>query len=111
MQADTTASSPFVPLAVILTSMNRRDAIDPRRLAPVAAPFLALPDEPAESADPDAVVLRFARQAMATTFEVVLPFGTPSAHDWAIRALDEIEWRTRVHRRAGNVRDGAAGVH
>ncbi len=71
--------------------MNRRDAIDPRRLAPVAAPFLALPDEPIESADPDAVMLRFARQAMATTFEVVLPFGTPEAHEWAIRALDEID--------------------
>jgi thiamine biosynthesis lipoprotein len=37
------------------------------------------------------VLLRFARQAMATTFEVILPFATPSAHVFAQAALDEID--------------------
>lgn len=67
--------------------MNRRDAIDPRRLAPLADPF----SEPSEAAESDAVVLRFARQAMATTFEIVLPFATPNAHAAAALALDEID--------------------
>jgi FAD:protein FMN transferase len=71
--------------------MNRRDALDPRRLAPLAEPFLELPEEPIELADPEAVLLRFARRAMATTFEIVLPFGTPAAHASAELALDEID--------------------
>jgi thiamine biosynthesis lipoprotein len=71
--------------------MNRRDALDPRRLAPLAEPFLDFADEPIESADPDSVLLRFARRAMATTFEVVLPLGTPAAHTSAELALDEID--------------------
>lgn len=72
--------------------MNRRHSLDPRRLAPVVAPFIDLPDEPSQhAADPDIVLLRFARRAMATTFEVVLPLGTSNAHDAATLALDEID--------------------
>jgi thiamine biosynthesis lipoprotein len=71
--------------------MNRRDALDPRRLGPVAEPFLDPPNSAAEPADPDAVLLRFSRRAMATTFEVVLPLGTPAAHERAEQALDEID--------------------
>lgn len=69
--------------------MNRRDALDPRRLASVTAPLLDPADEP--SADPELVLLRFARQAMATMFEVVLPLGLPNAHEAAVAALDEID--------------------
>jgi thiamine biosynthesis lipoprotein len=48
--------------------MQRRDFLDPRRLAsPVALPG----DEVA--------LLRLSRRAMATSFEVVLPFATPAA--------------------------------
>src|SRR4051812_19654998 len=71
--------------------MNRRDALDPRRLAPLAEPFREPPDELAEIADTEVVLLRFARRAMATTFEIVLPMGTPEAHAHAELALDEID--------------------
>jgi thiamine biosynthesis lipoprotein len=37
------------------------------------------------------MVLRFARRAMATTFEVILPFNAPRAHELAATALDEID--------------------
>lgn len=72
--------------------MNRREFLHPRRLAKVAGPMLGIADEletPTSSSAP--VMLRFARQAMATTFEVVLPFGAPDAHESAEAALDEID--------------------
>src|SRR5262249_23111289 len=39
----------------------------------------------------DAALLRFARRAMATQFEVLLPYGTPEAMSLAEAALDEIQ--------------------
>jgi thiamine biosynthesis lipoprotein len=74
--------------------MNRRDFLHPRRLAQAAGPLLGAVDAlqtPEAVAAGEAVHLRFARQAMATTFEVVLPFGTPHAHVAAGEALDEID--------------------
>lgn len=73
--------------------MNRREFLQPRRLANVAAPVLGIADEletPAPSTDAPAM-LRFARRAMATTFEVILPFDTPASHEIAEAALDEID--------------------
>lgn len=73
--------------------MNRREFLHPRRIANIAGPMLGIADEwpaPAPSTS-DPVMLRFARRAMATTFEVILPFDTPSAHDSAQAALDEID--------------------
>ncbi|MFO0864984.1 MAG: FAD:protein FMN transferase [Gemmataceae bacterium] len=58
--------------------IERRDFFDPSLL-----------EEPADPADP--VLLRFGRRAMATTFEVILPFGTNDAHAAAENALDEID--------------------
>ena len=67
--------------------MDRRNFLDPRRLAD---PLLAAADvQPEPAAEP--VLLRFGRRAMATTFEVLLPFGTPNAHQAAAAALDEID--------------------
>ena len=40
---------------------------------------------------PDVAVLRASRRAMATHFEVILPFGTPNAQEAAIAALDRID--------------------
>src|SRR5947208_1048997 len=75
--------------------MERRDFLDPQRLAAVAGqvagPLPLEPTAPPAVADPDAVILHFARRAMATTFEVILPLGTPGAHELAGRALDEID--------------------
>lgn len=74
--------------------MHRREFLHPKRLARTAAAALDVARElrsAAPEAEDDAVLLRFARQAMATTFEVVLPFGTPHAHIAADAALDEID--------------------
>jgi thiamine biosynthesis lipoprotein len=76
--------------------MNRRDFLHPRRLAQAAGQVLGALDElrttpPEVQATPDAALLRFARRAMATTFEVILPFGTPHAIEAADAALDEID--------------------
>jgi FAD:protein FMN transferase len=73
--------------------MNRREFLHPRSLANVAGPVLGIAAEPetpaASSSDP--VLLRFARRAMATTFEVILPFNVPTAHELAQTALVEID--------------------
>ena len=73
--------------------MDRREFLHPRRLANIAAPMLGLADElqapPASSSAP--VMLRFARRAMATTFEVILPFDATEANERAQAVLDEID--------------------
>jgi FAD:protein FMN transferase len=73
--------------------MNRRDFLDPRHLAEIAGPILAIADELDATAPSttEPVMLRFARRAMATTFDVILPFDTPAASEIAQSALDEID--------------------
>ena len=77
--------------------MNRRDFLNPRRLAKAAAEIAdavqelqTLIAEPIVE-DPEMALLRFSRQAMATTFEVILPLGTENALAAAEAALDEID--------------------
>ena len=72
--------------------LERRDFIDPLRLA-VTTHGVLEPAEPSPSTEPppEAVLLRFARRAMATTFEIVLPLGTPDAYTVADAGLDEID--------------------
>ena len=73
--------------------MNRREFLHPRRIANIAAPVIGIADEletPAPSSD-EPTMLRFARRAMATAFEVILPFDAPSAHERAQAALEEID--------------------
>lgn len=77
--------------------MHRRDFLRPRNLLKPALDLAgavedlrgALTESPAK--DEDAVLMRFSRRAMATSFEVVLPLGTPLAQDFAMAALDEID--------------------
>jgi thiamine biosynthesis lipoprotein len=57
-------------------------------LGPALAALLG--DEPAAPVA-DVAVLRASRRAMATTFEVLLPFGSPLAHPAAEAALDRID--------------------
>jgi len=76
--------------------MNRRNFLHPRRLARAAGQVLGVLDElqtlaPESDPPPEAALLRFSRRAMATTFEVILPFGTPHALEAADDALDEID--------------------
>jgi FAD:protein FMN transferase len=75
--------------------MDRRDFLDPRHLARAAEPLLGAVEELRDLSKPELssapVHLRFARRAMATTFEIIVPFGTPGAHELAAAALDEID--------------------
>src|SRR5215212_6196144 len=76
--------------------MNRREFLHPRRLAKLAGPMIGIADEleslhVADTASSEPVLLRFARKAMATTFEVIVPFETPSASEMAQAMLDEID--------------------
>src|SRR5438105_1436515 len=75
--------------------MNRREFLQPRRLINAAAPVLGIADElemPLEEPSTGApVMLYFSRRAMATTFEVIVPFDAPSASENAQGALDEID--------------------
>jgi FAD:protein FMN transferase len=73
--------------------MNRREFLHPRHIANVAGPVLGIADElqALEPSSDSPTMLRFARRAMATTFEVILPFDAPSAHEIGPAALDEID--------------------
>src|SRR5579862_465547 len=79
--------------------MNRRDFLHFRQVARTAGQVLGAVEElqsvAVELASPSSLteyaLLRFARQAMATTFEVLLPCGTPRALEAAQEALDEID--------------------
>lgn len=74
--------------------MHRREFLHPKQLAGAVAQVLDATSElralERELAD-DALLLRFSRQAMATTFEVIFPFGTREAQSLADAALDEID--------------------
>lgn len=90
--------------------MNRREFLHPRRLANIAGPVLGIADEletlSDETASTSPVMLRFARNAMATTFEAILPLGSPSAAAAAQTILDEIdrlEAQLTVYRDASEV--------
>src|SRR5262249_34703916 len=50
-----------------------------------------LADDPTRPGGGEALLLRFSRRAMATTFEVVVPFDTVGANEAADAALDEID--------------------
>lgn len=79
--------------------MHRRDFLRPQQLLQPAGQLLGALEElraleqelnerqPAR----EAVLLRFGRRAMATTFEVLLPFGTERAQEHAEAALDLID--------------------
>jgi thiamine biosynthesis lipoprotein len=78
--------------------MDRRDFLHPRRLARSlgkihgALEELRTLTEPAPTPQTEAFsLLCYSRVAMATSFEVVLPFGTPLAQQAAEDALDEID--------------------
>jgi thiamine biosynthesis lipoprotein len=75
--------------------MNRRDFLRPGRLAHTAGQVLGAFDltqpQSVEECRDEFALLRAARRAMATTFEVLLPFGTPNALEAAEAALDEID--------------------
>src|SRR4051794_28628682 len=92
--------------------MNRRDFLNPRRLAQTAGHVLAALDEikdlPGEVLLPTSEVslLHMARRAMATTFELIVPYGTAEALDMgeaALDRIDELEAQLTVYRDTSEV--------
>lgn len=77
--------------------MNRRDFLHPRNLLGPARHALAAADvlqsagSDSDDVSSESVILRFARRAMATIFEVLLPFGLTGAQEMAHAALDRID--------------------
>lgn len=90
--------------------MHRRDFLDPRRLASSAGQVLAAIGEikqiPSNSNDSNITLIRYARPAMGTVFEVVLPFGHGVAssivHD-ALDLIDELEEQLTIYRETSEV--------
>src|SRR4029077_16356477 len=74
--------------------MNRRHFLHPGHLAVAARQILGSGDFQSGNigeADEETALLRFSRRAMATTFEILFPFGTSGATSAAEAALDEID--------------------
>jgi thiamine biosynthesis lipoprotein len=75
--------------------MRRRNFLHPRFLSQTAGQVLGALDElrpePEPAVSEEFALLRFSRRAMATTFEIMFPFGTPAALQMAETTLDEID--------------------
>jgi thiamine biosynthesis lipoprotein len=73
--------------------MNRRDFFRSRQLGETAGQlFSALRPAQLAAAPPESyALLRLSRRAMATTFEILLPFGTPDGYEAGEEALDLID--------------------
>jgi thiamine biosynthesis lipoprotein len=87
--------------------MNRRDFLRPSQLARTAEKVTAaLREPPPRSPEAELTLLHFSRSAMATRFEVLLPFGTPNAFPLAEAALDqidELETQLTVYRETSDI--------
>src|SRR5260370_133072 len=88
--------------------MNRRAFLHPRRLVRSAGQVAGVVSAttPPVVPDADVALLRFSRRAMATTFELVLPFGTPNAWDMGevvFDLLDALESQITVYRDTSEV--------
>jgi len=86
--------------------MHRRRFLRPDRLAGAVAPLLAPPAGDPPAGPGDYALLRVSRRAMATTFQVAVPYGTPGGLDAATAALDlidELEDQLTVYRAESEV--------
>jgi FAD:protein FMN transferase len=89
--------------------MNRRDLLDPRLLAHAAGQVLAACEEPiapVRQQTDQAPLSRFGRRAMATQFEIAVPFGTPNALQAAedgLDLIDRLEAQLTVYREDSDV--------
>jgi thiamine biosynthesis lipoprotein len=74
--------------------MNRRDFLHPRHFAQTTGHVVAALEtepQPPPPPTPEVVLLRLGRRAMATTFELVLPFDTPNAETLGTEAFDQLD--------------------
>lgn len=84
--------------------MHRRDFLDPRHLAQAAGQMLGA--LPGLQEDPEVALLRASHQAMATTFEVQLLYGTPNTitiANLAFAEIDRLEQQLTVYRETSEV--------
>jgi len=91
-----------------LPEMNRRDFLHPRLLANAAGQVLGALDDSLASplAIPDLSLLHLSYRAMATTWTLILPFGTPAATqigEEAFALLDALEAQLTVYRDTSEV--------
>src|SRR5579871_2727566 len=100
----------FLIGSVCCSNMNRRDFLDPRQLAHTAGQVLGAVEElharPTSCAEAEVALLRLAHRAMATTFEVVLPYGTPNAlaaGSTTFAEIDRLEQQLTVYRETSEV--------
>jgi thiamine biosynthesis lipoprotein len=82
--------------------MNRRDFLNPRQVAHLAGQVVGAFREPVLTSPQDDVdYLRVSRRAMATTFEIVLAYGTLFAlavAETAFNVIDRLEGQLTVYR-------------
>lgn len=86
--------------------MNRRDFLQPRQFAHPAGQMLGAFEEPAAPSSEDASLLHLRRRAMATGFEIIVPFDTPHAVECgeeAFALLDALEQQMTVYRPTSEV--------
>jgi thiamine biosynthesis lipoprotein len=88
--------------------MNRRDFLRPEQLLGSAVKVLGLEKHilDLEPKQPETSLVRFSRRAMATSFEVLLPVGTPkaaAASEAALDLIDQLEDQMTVYRESSEV--------
>jgi thiamine biosynthesis lipoprotein len=92
--------------------MNRRDFLHPRQFTQAAGPVLGALNEltatlpPPPSPTPEVALLRLSHRAMATTFEMLLPFGTPHTAELSgtvFELVDRLEAQLTVYRGSSDV--------
>ncbi|MHB1424218.1 MAG: FAD:protein FMN transferase [Gemmataceae bacterium] len=94
-----------IPSAFRIPIMNRRDFLQPRHLAHSAGLVFGAFEELSATLSPpsstNALLLHLRRRAMATHFEIILPFGTRAAVEMSAEAfslLDALEEQLTVYR-------------
>jgi thiamine biosynthesis lipoprotein len=96
------------PQSAIRNRMNRRDFLHPRQFAQAAGQVLGALHDPAPPPPvmQEVALLRLSHRAMATTFEIVLPFATPHAvqlSEPVFDLLDRLESQLTVYRDTSEV--------
>jgi FAD:protein FMN transferase len=82
-------------------TMQRREFLEPSRLALTAGQVVATLHGTAAPAESALTLVRFGRRAMATSFEIALPLGTREAHAAAadgLALIDRLEAQLTVYR-------------
>ncbi len=91
--------------------MNRRDFLHPRQFASAAGQVLGAlheltPPATSPASTQEVALLRLSHRAMATTFELLLPFSTPHAEEISepvFDLLDRLETQMTVYRDSSDV--------